>query len=75
MVIRAKAKSKIKGQEPNPAFEGPRGYATACFLGVRPPAPLNSGVDALSPLNITQNFHILEYLRNYQVTLRRGAQL
>ena len=31
-------------RQPNPAFEGTRGYALACFLGVRPPAPLNSGV-------------------------------
>ena len=39
-----RATAKIKSQEPNPAFEGTRGYALACFLGVRPPAPLNSGV-------------------------------
>ena len=39
-----KIKNKIKSQEPNPAFEGTRGYALACFLGVRAPAPLNSVV-------------------------------
>jgi len=39
-----RATAKIKSQEPNPAFEGTRGYALACFLGVRPPAPLNLGV-------------------------------
>ena len=44
MVIKIKSKSKIKSQEPNPAFEGTRGYALVCFLVVRPPAPLNSGV-------------------------------
>ena len=45
----ASAKSKeqkplFSSPPPNPAFEGSRGYAVACFLGVRPPAPLNSGV-------------------------------
>ncbi len=34
----------IPARQPNPAFEGTRGYALACFLGVRPPAPLSSGV-------------------------------
>ncbi len=45
----ASAKSKeqkplFSSPPPNPAFEGTRGYALACFLGVRPPAHLNSGV-------------------------------
>jgi hypothetical protein len=40
-------KAKINSQEPNPALKGTRGYALACFLGVRPPAPLSSGVGPL----------------------------
>ena len=51
IALRPTKRAKSKEQEPlfsspppNPAFEGSRGYAVACFLGVRPPAPLNSGV-------------------------------
>ena len=51
IALRPTNRVKITEQEPlfsspppNPAFEGTRGYAVVCFLGVRPPAPLNSGV-------------------------------
>ncbi len=70
IALRPTKRAKSKEQEPlfsspppNPAFEGTRGYAVVCFLGVRPPAPLNSGVGRVSMMRPRAFFCFLDNRR------------